>query len=164
MGLFKKICSCFISEPFIDWTKIDDSIDEIDLTNIEIQSKVVSVYDGDTIKVVFPYLNKLFKWNCRLEGIDTPELRTKNINEKKYGYIVRDKLRNKILNQIVTIKCGQFDKYGRLLVYIYIDQINVNQWLIKNNYAFAYDGGTKKSWESYLEMNPNLLEKYNTDP
>jgi len=36
------------------------------------------------------------------------------------------------------------------LVSIYLNDININQWLIDNNYAFSYDGGTKQSWEEYL--------------
>jgi endonuclease YncB( thermonuclease family) len=64
---------------------------------------------------------------------------------------VRDLLREKILNKVVQVECDDLDKYGRLLTVIYIDGENVNQWLIDNDYAFAYDGGTKRSWEEYLE-------------
>ena len=142
----------------IDWNNIDDKIKQLSLENEEKIGKVVSVYDGDTIKIVFPLNNKLYKWNCRLGRVDTPELRTKNLIEKKYGYIVRDKLREKILNKVVKIKCGDFDKYGRLLGEIFIEndnkeEVSINQWLIDNNYAFEYDGGTKKSWLEYLENN-----------
>ena len=53
---------------------------------VRIYCKVVSVYDGDTIKVVFPIIGsgsmKLYKWNCRINGVDTPELRTKNNLER----------------------------------------------------------------------------------
>ena len=66
------------------------------------------------------------------------------------GYIVRNKLREKILNKIVEIKCDEFDKYGRLLITIFYEKENINEWLVKNDYAFEYDGGTKKSWEDYL--------------
>ena len=83
----------------------------------------------------------------RLSGVDTPELRTKNKLEKKYGYLVRDKVREKILNKIVTLKLGSFDKYGRVLVQIFLDGESVNDWLITQNYAFVYDGGKKTSWE-----------------
>ena len=125
----------------------DDAIDfsfEGDL----IEAKVMSVYDGDTIKVAFPFGRKMFKWNCRLSGIDTPELRTKNLKEKEFGYKVRDLLREKIDGKIVKIKCGDFDKYGRLLIKIYVPEETetINQWLIMNGFAFAYDGGTKKIW------------------
>jgi micrococcal nuclease len=123
-----------------------------------IQAKVVSVYDGDTVKVVFPLGNTLYKWNCRLTGVDTPELRTRCKKEKTFGYQVRDYLRDKILNKVVNIKCGDFDKYGRLLVEIICngEECTVNKWLIDNNYAFAYDGGTKQKWSDFLENNAVL--------
>ena len=150
-NILKRYLCCYNKmESYIDWSKIDENIEELTLENMKIQGKVVSVYDGDTIKVVFPYLNRLFKWNCRLPGVDTPELRTRNVNEKKYGYVVKEKLVEKILHKIVEVECGEFDKYGRLLTKIYIDNECVNQWLIDNDYAFAYDGGTKQSWEEYL--------------
>ena len=110
------------------------------------EAKVLSVYDGDTITVAFPFGDKMFKWTCRLTGVDTPELRTRNKQEKEFGYQVRDHLREKILKKIVTIKCGEFDKYGRLLIKVYTDDECVNDWLVDNKYAFVYDGGTKKKW------------------
>lgn len=139
----------------VNWNDINDA-PLFSFKGQEIECKVVSVYDGDTVKVVFPLNNTLYKWNCRLTGIDTPEIRTRCKPEKQYGYKVRDCLREKILNKIVKIKCGDFDKYGRLLGEIICDEdkCSINQWLIDENYAFAYDGGTKKSWGEYLENNP----------
>ena len=52
---------------------------------------------------------------------------------------------------MVQVKCGEFDKYGRLLVDILIDNTSITKWLIENKFAFSYDGGTKKSWSEYLE-------------
>ena len=123
------------------------------LKNYKVEGKVVSVYDGDSVKIIFPFHNENYKWTCRLSGIDTPELRTKNEKEKKYGYKVRDILRTKILNKIVTVICGDFDKYGRLLTTIICneDNCNVNEWLVENNYAVVYDGGTKQKWCDILE-------------
>ena len=93
-----------------------------------VTAKVVSVYDGDTIKVVFPLNNIFYKWNCRLMGVDTPELRTRNAKEKEYGYFVRDRLREKISDKIVILKCEDLDKYGRLLVTVICDDdaCNIN--------------------------------------
>tara|TARA_B100001142_G_scaffold144962_1_gene145903 strand:- start:7817 stop:8251 length:435 start_codon:yes stop_codon:yes gene_type:complete len=136
----------------LDWDKITDGVPEFSFKDTTKEAKVVSVYDGDTVKVVFPLQEKLYKWNCRLAGVDTPELRTRNKLEKTHGYLVRDKLREKILNKVVIIKCFEFDKYGRLLISIYCDddKLSINQWLIDNDYAFKYDGGTKKDWGEYL--------------
>ena len=138
----------------MDWNNISN-VPQFSLEGLETEAKIYSVYDGDTVKAIFPLHDKLYKWNCRLTGVDTPELRTRCKIEKQYGYKVRDYLREKILNKVVKIKCGDFDKYGRLLVEIYCneDNCNVNKWLVDNNYAFSYDGGTKKSWKDYLENN-----------
>ena len=135
----------------MDWSTITDAPDYSEcMMNQTVEAKVVSVYDGDTIKAIFPLNGVFYKWNCRLSGVDTPELRTRNEREKKYGYIVRDKLREQILNQVVNVECGELDKYGRLLVTVYKGEQNINQWLIDNDYAFSYDGGTKQSWEDFL--------------
>ena len=84
--------------------------------------------------------------------MDTPEVRTRCSVEKQYGYKVRDTLRSKILNKVINVICGDLDKYGRLLVTLQCvgEECTVNQWLINNDYAFAYDGGTKRSWSEHL--------------
>ena len=125
----------------------DTEIPFLTLNNVKTSGKVVQVYDGDTCKIVIPFKHDLFKWNCRLTGLDTPELRTKNLKEKECGYYVRDKLRDKILNKVITVHCHEFDKYGRLLVTLYenpSDSKSINDWLIENHYAYKYDGGTKE--------------------
>ena len=136
----------------IDWDKIDDTVKEFGFDGETKEAKVVSVYDGDTCKVVFPVLRKLYKFNCRIKGVDTPEIRTRDLAEKEFGKKVRDELRKKILNKVVTIQCGEFDKYGRLLIDLKCknDTETISDWLVNNNYAFAYDGGTKKKWGPYL--------------
>ena len=142
----------------MDWTNITDAPDFSDcVKDKQIEAKIISVYDGDTVKAIFPLNGVLYKWNCRLTGVDTPEIRTRSKIEKEYGYKVRDYLREKILNKVVKLDCGDLDKYGRLLVSIHCDNesCSINQWLINSNYAFAYDGGTKKSWEDYLNSDKN---------
>ena len=139
----------------IDWKFVDKSTKEFSFKGEKKKAKIVSVYDGDTIKVVFAVLGKLYKFNSRIQHVDTPEIRTRNKKEKEYGLKVRDELRKKIMNSVVTIVCDDFDKYGRLLVDIDIDGELISEWLIKNDYAFRYDGGTKKSWSEYLENDKN---------
>ena len=116
------------------------------LDGYKTDAKVVKVYDGDTVHVVFLYMDKYYKWICRISNVDTPELRTKNEEEKKKGYEVRDKLRELIADKIVQLDCHEFDKYGRLLVDIKINETRVDEWLITNGYAKKYDGGTKEKW------------------
>ena len=135
----------------INWDNITDKTDMFTLEGETIKGKCVSVYDGDTIKCVFPIPNtndnRVYKWNCRLGRVDTPELRTKNQKEKEFGKKVRDNLREQILNKIVELKCGEFDKYGRLLVEVIYDGKNINDWLIENGFAKKYDGGKKSEWK-----------------
>ena len=117
------------------------------LDGLNFQAKIVDVHDGDTVKAVFKVFDKYYKWNCRIAHVDTPELRTDDPAEKARGLFVRDKLRELILNKIVTLHCLKFDKYGRLLVEINSGQINsgqnIHEWLIHNKYANPYEGKTK---------------------
>lgn len=116
--------------------------------------KVVSVYDGDTCNVVFDHNGVINRWNVRMNGYDTPEMRPSkklpNRDEIKQKAIKsRDFLKSLICNkdQLVYIKCGEFDKYGRLLGEIYInenDEDSVNSLMIKTGHGYEYHGGTKK--------------------
>jgi micrococcal nuclease len=128
----------------IMWDLYDNKTLLFSLENYETTAKCVNVYDGDTVKLVFPYQGQIYRWNCRLDGIDTPEMRTKIKKEKDLAIKGRDYLRGLILNKLVQVKCGEFDKYGRTLVRITYNGIDVNTSLVTNGYANLYDGGTKK--------------------
>lgn len=157
----------------IDWSKINNKVKQFSLNGKKYIGKCVDVYDGDTIKVVFAVdgMNDVYRWNCRINRVDTPEIRTKNKKEKEFAKVVRDKLREKILNKLVIVDCLDFDKYGRLLAEIYhsesLQQVkdhsellnnfgkvfdeelnieNISDFLIKNEYAKPYDGGKKTKW------------------
>ncbi len=127
----------------IDCSKIK----KFSLKDFKTQAKVVSVYDGDTITLVFVFANEYYKWNCRLDGIDTPEIKSKNNEEKALAIKARDYLREQILGKIVDIECGDFDKYGRLLIKLIYENQNMNELMISQGHAKAYFGGTKESWE-----------------
>lgn len=115
--------------------------------------KVVDIYDGDTCKVVFKLKDKLYRWNVRMKGYDSPEMRVSKSNPrrdviKQKAILARDYLSSLIKNELVYIKCGEFDKYGRLLGTLYInenDDISVNDMMIENGYGYSYFGGTKIS-------------------
>ena len=84
-GVCKNVC-----QP--KWENYDNTTKIFSFKGQKIKCKVVSVYDGDTMKVVFPLNNKMYKWNCRLLGIDTPELRTKDKHEKDLAKIAKENL------------------------------------------------------------------------
>ena len=118
--------------------------------------KVIKVYDGDTItiasKVPGLYNSPIYKFSVRLNGIDTPEMRTKDEDEKEIATLARDALSEKIMGKEIRLENIKTEKYGRVLCDIYLAQIHLNQWLIDEKYALPYDGGTKvipKSWKKY---------------
>ena len=114
----------------------------------KLKCKPVHVYDGDTIHVVVIMNNKPFKWKVRMLGYDSPEMKPPLAQENREQEIesakqARDTLADWILDKIVDIEFGEFDKYGRPLGTIYVNGISVNEWMIYNRYGVPYDGGTK---------------------
>ena len=116
--------------------------------------RVIKVYDGDTITIAskLPFKESpLYRLSVRLNGIDTPEIKGKNEDEKTAAKITRDALASIILNKYITLKNIQSEKYGRILADVYLGELHLNAWLIKEKYAVKYDGGTKVSPTSWLK-------------
>ena len=92
--------------------------------------------------------NEYNKWVIRMMGIDTPEIKAKNTNEKQLAVKARDFLRELILDKIIIIECLDFDKYGRLLGNLFIEgnETSISNMMIEKGFAKAYDGGTKIKW------------------
>ena len=123
-------------------------IDRFSFEGLERQSRVVKVYDGDTITILFRFNKQYYKTSCRMVGIDTPELRTKNLKEKAAGYKAKQFLETLILDKILLVKFGKFDKYGRPLVEVFLDNgQSVSNMMISNKYAKPYFGGKKTEWK-----------------
>ena len=116
------------------------------VAGLKTKGKIVHIYDADTVHCVFPFMGKLFKWHLRIAHVDTPELRTKDLNEKQKGYLARDKLIEFIGDKVVDVECLEFDKYGRVLAELSYNGVRVDDWLIKNGYAHKYEGKTKEKW------------------
>lgn len=118
---------------------------------------VIKVYDGDTITVAskIPIPNSpLYRFSVRLNGIDCPEKRTKNISEKETALLAQKRVAELILNKRVVLQGVQLEKYGRLLARVYIGDICINDLLVNERLALAYDGGTKKvpvDWMKYYK-------------
>ena len=121
--------------------------------------EVTKVVDGDTIDVILDLgFDILFKSRVRLAGIDTPESRTKDLQEKKLGLEAKGYLKHAIdaaTNVVIkTEKLNSSEKYGRILGWIYLDgsENSINNEMIEKGYAWGYLGDTKvKDFEALLE-------------
>ena len=125
------------------------------------------VVDGDTIDVTIDLGFDLFKKErVRVAGVDTPEKRTRNLEEKALGLDatewIKDHLEGAIDGDddliIRTELDGGVGKYGRLLGWLYIGDaiVSLNEKMIDEGYAWEYDGGTKnKNFEELREIRRN---------
>jgi micrococcal nuclease len=147
-----------------DFSEVDDENKEITWEDtipftVPIKGgKVIKVYDGDSITIAakLPFKNSLvYRFSIRLNGIDTPEIKGKTDDEKEAAKNARDALSNLILNKYITLKNVDNEKYGRVLADVYLENLHVNDWLVKERYAVRYDGGTKKTPSSWLNYKNN---------
>ena len=127
-------------------------------------TKIDKVLDGDTIDVTIDLGFDLYKKErVRIAGVDTPEKRTRNLEEKELGIDATNWLKEKLESTLAgddqlfirTELVGGVGKYGRLLGWCYIGDgaVSLNEQMIEEGYAWAYDGGTKqKNFEELREI------------
>ncbi len=177
MDKIRRFFNCFSNNnnnKMIDELKNIKSSDilQYSLNGIKTSGKIVEIYDGDTCKIVLLINNVLQKFNCRMNGIDTPEMKpplnkpNREI-EIKNAYRCRNKVVQMCTNiipnvdidfnskkisldtntKIIYVECLEFDKYGRLLVNIYDNDtpksLSYNDMLVNEGFAKKYNGGTK---------------------
>ena len=122
-------------------------------------SKVTKVVDGDTIDVIIDLgFDIMYKSRVRLFGIDTPESRTRDKVEKKYGLLAKEFLKSHLKGKIVikTHKDSETGKFGRILGEIFVDGININELMCKKGHAVEYHGQNKELIENLHIRNRNL--------
>ena len=127
-------------------------------------TEIVKVLDGDTIDVTIDLGFDLFKKErVRVAGVDTPEKRTRNLEEKALGIDATNWLKKELEDVLAgddelivrTELHGGVGKYGRLLGWLYVGDttVSLNEQMIDEGYALAYDGGTKqKNFEELREI------------
>ena len=151
------------------------NVPDFSLYNKILLAKVVDIYDGDTCTCILNVFNNYYKFKIRLADIDTPEIKNKIVIKKTMAYVARNRLYNLITgdiidyfesrnsvreklqknNYIVKLYCGDFDKYGRLLAFVFNKDFNItnkeidkkvsfNYTLINEKLAVYYDGGAKE--------------------
>tara|TARA_R110000765_G_scaffold144408_2_gene246386 strand:- start:1227 stop:1652 length:426 start_codon:yes stop_codon:yes gene_type:complete len=128
----------------------------------EYNCKVKRVVDGDTVDVMLDLgFDILYNCRVRLFGIDTPESRTRNLDEKARGKMASAFLKEAIDNGTkVVIQTKLKDsrgKFGRVLGNVVVDGKNINQSMIENYHAAAYFGQNKEAIEAIHQSNRTRL-------
>ena len=113
--------------------------------------QILKVVDGDTIDASIDLgFDISLEKRIRLAGVDTPESRTADANEKKYGLEAKEWLKHKVENAghilIKTELPDSTEKYGRIIGHLFVNdqELSLNDQMIVEGYAWTYDGGTKK--------------------
>ena len=115
------------------------------------KAEVLSVYDGDTVTLMIDQGMKHFaRVKVRLVGINTPEIRTRDLAEKERGYAAKNFLKEMIEGKTVIIHTVKKGKFGRWLgvMWAYSEGMeelgeSINDIMIKEGHAVAYDGGKR---------------------
>jgi endonuclease YncB( thermonuclease family) len=145
--------------------------------------RVVDIYDGDTITCVINVFNGFFLFNIRLGDIDTCEIKSKmakcqelsykaryrmfelitktkiNLKEQKHPLKIKNLLSDQLNVYLINILCGSFDKYGRLLGWIFdttdkdcYKSNSYNHILLREKLAYEYNGSTKLTEEQQIKL------------
>lgn len=136
--------------------------------------RVTSVYDGDTLTLAIPLFGGVYRFSMRVNGIDTPEIKSKLVENKLQAVRARNRLlqligvrieledewKKKDIDAalaaqpfIIWVECSESDKYGRILCSLYKDPMKTESFanvLIRENFAYAYGGGAKMTEDNQV--------------
>ena len=156
-----------------DFSKYDIKTPQFTLNGKCTTGRLVDIIDGDSLSIILPVFDNYYRYNVRVNGIDTCELKSKNemnktlalqarccllklVTGKDYPITSSRQEIKEILNEnvfVVYLKCLDFDKYGRLLAEIYTDSnISFSQHLLDNKLAYKYTGQTKLTETEQLDV------------
>ena len=134
----------------------------------EYRCKVTRVVDGDTVDVDIDlgFGVWMHKERIRLYGIDTPESRTRDLEEKKYGLLAKEQIMSFMpvgsMQTLVTVK-DKAGKFGRILgKFLIYDkktdrQMTINDWMVREHHAVADHGQSKEDIAEEHIVNRGLL-------
>ena len=131
----------------------------------EYRVKIVKVVDGDTVDVDIDlgFGVWLKKQRVRLYGIDTPESRTRDLVEKRFGNMAKAYLKDRLSGgAVLGTRLDKKGKFGRILGEFFVldgeEKSNINQELITNHHAVAYHGQSKEEIEEAHLVNRTFFE------
>lgn len=104
--------------------------------DITVACKVTKVVDGDTFHCEVPgYYARIL--TVRMSGIDAPEA------DQLFGASSKANLENALAGKLVQINVDRADRYGRFLCEVFLGGMNVNEWMVRNGYAWVYRENSK---------------------
>ena len=134
----------------------------------EYKCEVKRIVDGDTVDVIIDLGFSIhFSTRVRLYGIDTPESRTRNKDEKVRGFLSKDYLKDWLDQGGVIIRTyrDKKGKFGRVLGEMVVGGRNINLLMVEENLAVKYEGQSKDDIKKEHEINrEKLIEKGVFDP
>ena len=123
---------------------------------------IVKIIDGDTFDCILDLgFDVLLEARVRMYGIDTPESRTRDLEEKKFGLLAKDWLGNHLNDDIIisTELDNEKGKFGRVLGTVWAEGININEKMIDEHMAVRYHGQAKSDIENEHLNNRQLLKE-----
>ena len=128
------------------------------------RAKVVHIVDGDTVDldIDLGFSVWLRKTRIRLLGIDTPECRTRDLEEKVYGMMAKDFVKDSIpvgTEVIVKTVLDNEGKFGRVLgeVFMLNNETSLNEQLLEAHLAVPYEGQSKEEIQAAHIANRSLI-------
>ena len=130
----------------------------------EYKAKITKIIDGDTIRcdIDLGFDIVMANQTIRLFGIDTPESRTRDKEEKFYGNISKQFLNDYCpKGSYITLRThlDKKGKFGRILGEIIVNKVNLNEQMIEENLAVAYHGQSKMDIEKEHLYNRTQLNR-----
>ena len=107
-------------------------------------AKLDRVVDGDTVDALVDLgFNTWKKVRIRMQGMNAPESRTRDLEEKAKGIAAKIRLEELLGSGKFVLQSMGVGKYGRCLGILYVDEININKTLIQEGHATEYYGGKR---------------------
>ena len=124
---------------------------------------IKKIIDGDTFDCIMDLgFDVLLEARVRMMGIDTPESRTRDLEEKKFGLLAKEYLTDKLDTEdiIVTTEVdNEKGKFGRILGWVWCNGVNINNQMIDEHMAVAYHGQSKDDIEQQHLANRTILQE-----
>ena len=124
---------------------------------------IKKIIDGDTFDCILDLgFDVLLEARVRMMGIDTPESRTRDLTEKKFGLLAKEYLTEKLATEdlIVTTEVdNEKGKFGRILGTVWAEGININEQMIDEHMAVRYHGQAKSDIEAEHLNNRTILQE-----